>query len=1124
MPSTSTRTRRAWSIAGVSGVVAAAVLAVTPLSAHAALPGIEDFESPLRSGNAAGVPVGWFVATDPNSAAAYDRTTTPPTPVPGSADGNTVLRVDATVSSWAVVIHAFENATADAWTTQDWSPYAGLQFWFEGTGSGTSMFIDVMDNRNPDSTVDDAERWTASFTDDTPGWRLVQIPFDTMTRKEVGNGAPNDGFGLTEIHGWAFGSLATPGAARFHLDEVQVYGVAPPKPLTVGFSRVDQSVVEGTTATVQLRLSKPSPDPVTARVRTTSGTAVPGRDFAELDTTVTFAANQTVASVAVPTYDDAKHQGSRGVVLDIASASGADRGMPLTTRVQITDDETLDPTLVEDFEATPYLWDGLSRGTRLVSMAIEPGSPTALPDQTATERVLSATTRRSETGAQRTFAAPQDWSAHDGISFWYYGYGTGKKVTVGATNSSPRNAAGAPTYTLAWADEFRSRAGAAPDPNRWSYDLGDGTIIGAPGWGNDELEFYTSSTSNAATDGRGNLVITTRAAPEDSGYTCYYGPCRYTSARLVTKDKAEFAYGRIEARIRVPQGSGLWPAFWSLGTNIDQIPWPTAGEIDIMENVGREPSTAFGTIHGPGYSGGQSFGGTYDVSGTLGERFHTFAVDWQPDHITWTIDGVAYHEATPADVAPNEWVFNHPFSLLLNTAVGGNFGGPVGADTTFPQRMLVDYVRVYQQRTRTTSFSSTFRDDQPGWRLVTLPFDDFASRSGATFDPSAVTGLSISTTGLRSRPILLDEIRLSCASTSSVTSTADDGAGSLRAALGTLCHGGTAEFDESLAGQTVTLSSPLTPANSVTIDGSAAPGVTVSGGGTSRVLEVAAGTEVTVRHTRLARGYGWELAGGAIVNGTLTLDHADIVDSTVATSGNDWWKGGAGVYVGEGGTLTASDCQISGNTVTSGPAGGIYAHFHSTVTLDRCAISGNSATDVGGGLRLLGNSVLRNTTITGNTATGWHGGGLFATDGTLDIESSTIAGNTAPDGAAGGLFVGTFGDSGVAASVTGTIIADNSGDECIVGRFGAGPVTLDSTGHNLFADGTCATAQSTDLVGVAAGLGPLGDNGGPTPTMALLDGSAALDAGDPATAPAIDQRGVTRPQGLAPDIGAFERD
>lgn len=1123
MPGTSARTRRAWSITGVSGVIAAAILAVTPLTAHAALPGVEDFESPLATGSAGGVPVGWFVATDPNSAVAYDRTTTPPTPVPGSADGNTVLRVDATVSSWAVVIHAFENATADAWTTQDWSPYAGVQFWFEGAGTGTSLFIDVMDNRNPDSTVDDAERWTATFADDTPGWRLVQIPFETMTRKEVGNGAPNDGFGLTEIHGWAFGSLATSGTARFHVDDVQVYGVAPPKPLTVGFTRVDQSVVEGATATVQLRLSKPAPDPVTAQVRTTSGTAAAGRDYTAVDTTVTFAPNQTVASVDVPTHDDAKYQGNRGVILEIASATGAARGMPLTTRVQITDDETLDPTLVEDFESSPYLWDG-TPGTSLTSTAIEPAGPLALPGQTATERVLSATSNRFATGAERSFAAPQDWSAHDGISFWYYGYGTGKNVTVSAQNSAPKTSSGAPSYELAWSDDFRTRAGTAPDPNRWSYDLGDGTIIGAPGWGNDELEFYTSSTSNAATDGRGNLVITTRSVPEDSGYTCYYGPCKYTSARLVTKDKAEFAYGRIVARIKVPQGAGLWPAFWSLGTNIDEIPWPTAGEIDIMENVGREPSTAFGTIHGPGYSGGQSFGGTYDVSGALGDRFHTFAVEWQPDHITWTIDGIAYHEATPADVAPNQWVFNHPFSLLLNTAVGGNFGGPVGADTTFPQRMLVDYVRVYQQRTRTTDFATTFKDDHAGWRLVTLPFAEFVSRSGATLDRSAVSGLSIETTGLRSTPMLLDQIRLSCASTATVTSTANDGAGSLRAALGTLCQGGTAAFDGSLAGQTVTLTSPLTPGHSVSIDGSNAPGVTISGGGTSRILEVAAGTEVTVRHTRLSQGYGWELAGGAIVNGTLILDHADIVDSTVATSGNDWWKGGAGVYVGEGGTLTGTDCQISGNTVSGGPAGGVYAHFNSTVTFERCAITGNSATDVGGGLRLLGHSVLRNTTVAGNTATGWHGGGLFATDGTLTLESSTIAGNTAPGGTAGGLFVGTFGDSGVAASVTGTIIADNSGDECIVGRFGAGPVTLDSAGHNLLADGTCGTAQSTDLVGADPRLGPLGDNGGPTPTMALFDGSAALDAGDPATAPATDQRGVTRPQGVAPDIGAFERD
>ena len=130
---------------------------------------------------------------------------------------------------------------------------------------------------------------------------------------------------------------------------------------------------------------------------------------------------------------------------------------------------------------------------------------------------------------------------------------------------------------------------------------------------------------------------------------CYYGPCQYTSARLLTKKRFEIAYGRVEARIKVAKGTGLWPAFWMLGTNLDQVGWPQGGEIDIMENVGRLPNQVFGTLHGPGYSGGQSYGGSYDLGMPVGDDYHIFAVEWQPDQITWFIDGNPYFTATPSD-------------------------------------------------------------------------------------------------------------------------------------------------------------------------------------------------------------------------------------------------------------------------------------------------------------------------------------------------------------------------------------------------------------------------------------------------------------------------------------------
>lgn len=247
---------------------------------------------------------------------------------------------------------------------------------------------------------------------------------------------------------------------------------------------------------------------------------------------------------------------------------------------------------------------------------------------------------------------------------------------------------------LVWGDEFDEPAGSPPNPDHWRFALGDGTEESIAGWGNNELQLYTDDPENAATDGAGNLVITARVA--EPGLDCYYGPCRYTSARLLTEGRYELTYGRIEARIKVPSGVGLWPAFWMLGTNIGTVGWPNSGEIDIMENVGRQPNRLYGTLHGPGYSGSNGYGKTIDLPEPVADDFHVFAVDWQKNRIVWTMDGAVYNTATPADVASNDWVYNHPFYLLLNLAVGGNFGGPVAADTPFPASMIVDYVRVYQ--------------------------------------------------------------------------------------------------------------------------------------------------------------------------------------------------------------------------------------------------------------------------------------------------------------------------------------------------------------------------------------------------------------------------------------------
>ena len=198
-------------------------------------------------------------------------------------------------------------------------------------------------------------------------------------------------------------------------------------------------------------------------------------------------------------------------------------------------------------------------------------------------------------------------------------------------------------------------------------------------------------------DGEGHLVITARAEAPSSGFVCWYGQCGYTSTRLKTAGLFARSYGRFEARIRIPRGQGIWPAFWMLGVNIDSVGWPASGEIDIMENIGREPAITHGTLHGPGYSGGEGISGADTISqGAVADDFHVFAVAWKPSEIRWYVDGRQYHRLTPADLpAGREWVFDHPFFLLLNLAVGGIWPGDPDASTIFPQEMIVDYVRVY---------------------------------------------------------------------------------------------------------------------------------------------------------------------------------------------------------------------------------------------------------------------------------------------------------------------------------------------------------------------------------------------------------------------------------------------
>ncbi len=243
---------------------------------------------------------------------------------------------------------------------------------------------------------------------------------------------------------------------------------------------------------------------------------------------------------------------------------------------------------------------------------------------------------------------------------------------------------------LVFSDEFDGPAGSPPNSAKWRHD------IGGSGWGNNELQYYTNRTDNVGLDGAGHLALTARRN-NPAGYQCWYGTCTYTSGKLTTAATFTQAYGRFETRMKIPRGQGMWPAFWMLGNDIGQVGWPASGEIDVMENVGNVPGTVHGTLHGPGYSGGSAVGASYTLPNgqAFADAFHTFTVDWEPGAITWYIDGIQYSRKTAADLRGNRWVFDHPFYLLMNLAVGGNWPGPPNSSTPFPQALLIDYVRVW---------------------------------------------------------------------------------------------------------------------------------------------------------------------------------------------------------------------------------------------------------------------------------------------------------------------------------------------------------------------------------------------------------------------------------------------
>lgn len=242
------------------------------------------------------------------------------------------------------------------------------------------------------------------------------------------------------------------------------------------------------------------------------------------------------------------------------------------------------------------------------------------------------------------------------------------------------------SWELVWSDEFTGAVNSSPDNTKWNFNIGNGD----GGWGNGEYQFYTNRTNNVRLDGSGILEITARQEA--------FSGSNYTSGRITTQGKFSHKYGRFEAKIKTPTGPGIWPAFWMMGENITTVSWPQCGEIDILEQKGQESHITYSTIHGPGYSGGNSIGKSYALAnGRFNLDYHIYAVEWTENQIDFFVDNFLFHRITK-DKVKGEWVFNQPFFILLNLAVGGNYVGFPTSGTPFPQTMFVDYIRVYKQK------------------------------------------------------------------------------------------------------------------------------------------------------------------------------------------------------------------------------------------------------------------------------------------------------------------------------------------------------------------------------------------------------------------------------------------
>ncbi len=648
---------------------------------------------------------------------------------------STALTINYDISAWGGFTHVFNDG--EVWTSQNWRDYNAIAFWFLGFNTGAEVQLEIFDNRNPDMDGDSAERWFIRFPDDSYGWKQLEFPFSDFERRSdwQPGGAPDDGLNLDAVAGYAFGLPAGTGEAFAIIDDVQLVFLAGVSlPAATAAPEETEAAAESAPAPAQL-----AEVPLNEDLLAPMPYAEP-RLIADFEEGIKLVKQEEGADIGFVPWGDSTGNAVIGITqvipfTELARPEATAHEQVLRVDYEIgawggftyafTDGAGWASQDWTRHNALRFWLYGNGTG-QIVQIELfdnrAPGNNAdsaerffyhLLDDYAGWQQITIPFAHFQRRGDWQPGGAPDDGFNLNEVNGFAFGFpaNVGAKsayldeVQIVVVEDASQISMFAPTtiseveidenigwdsreWELLWSDEFEAEAGAPINPEYWTCE------IGGHGWGNNELEYYTDRVENAAHDGAGSLVISAREETLD-GASCHYGECRYTSARCITQDKVEFTYGRVEARIDIPNGQGIWPAFWMLGADFPDVGWPQSGEIDILENVG-EKNVVYGALHGPGYSGAGNLGHAYRADANFDEGFHTYAVDWDEYVIRWYVDGELVGLRSLNDLDGKQWVYDHDFFLLMNVAVGGYWPGEPDESTTFPQAMLVDYVRVYQ--------------------------------------------------------------------------------------------------------------------------------------------------------------------------------------------------------------------------------------------------------------------------------------------------------------------------------------------------------------------------------------------------------------------------------------------